>query len=123
MTSESAHLRKARHNKAFLATIDVGRPRFLDWAVTVLFYCTLHYVEAWFSRKLDRHFTSHGDRNQAVSRFLAKIAGGYLRLYNRARLARYEQFAMSPADFRRLSADDFAPIEQFVTGDLGISPA
>jgi hypothetical protein len=120
MTSESVHLRKARHNKAFLATIDVGGACFLDWAVTVLFYCALHYVEAWFSRKLNRHFTSHGDRNQAVNRFLTKIAGGYLRLYNRARLARYERFAMNSTDFHRLKADDFAPIEHFVTSDLGI---
>jgi len=122
MTSESVHLRKARHNKAFLATIDVSAPGFLDWAVTVLFYCALHYVEAWFSRKLDRHFTSHGDRNQAVNRFLTRIARGYLRLYNRARLARYEQFAMSSTDFRHLGVDDFAPIEQLVTSDLGVSP-
>lgn len=121
MTSETVHLRKARHNKAFLVTIDVSGPRFLDWAVTVLFYCALHYVEAWFCRKLDRHFTNHGDRNQAVNRFLTTIAGGYLRLYNRARLARYEQFAMSSTDFGRLSSDDFAPIEQLVAGDLGVS--
>jgi hypothetical protein len=120
MTSESVHLRKARHNKEFLATIDVGGPRFLDWAVTVLFHCALHYVEAWFSRKLNRHFTSHGDRNQAVNRFLVRIAGGYLRLYNRARLARYEQFAMNSTDFHRLKSDHFAPIEHFVTSDLGI---
>lgn len=93
----SDYLEKAHHNEEFLSTID--KNKFADWYVTVCFYVSLHYVNAFISRKMKSGFCSH----EKVKRILHPEGSfvdlrmdkdaylDYLQLQNLSRKARYMQ--------------------------------
>ncbi|MGH7331871.1 MAG: hypothetical protein ACREKS_03810 [Candidatus Rokuibacteriota bacterium] len=83
------HLGQARHNAQFYATID--KATFRDWAITVLFYTGLHYIDAVLAGN-NIHPSKHNMRDKPVTtvKELRPIAIDYFALKNRSFNARYE---------------------------------
>jgi len=88
MTTREQHLAQARANRAFYEEL-LGRPEYHDWALTVLFYAALHYVDAFLYPKDP---PNHWERNKlfAVTPLLRALWPKYRRLQEKSQNARYE---------------------------------
>ncbi len=95
MPSEIVHRCQAEHNKQFLDWLDLNTTQYLDWAVTVIFYTALHFVE-WLlaTKNLPKglHSDSHDNRHQAMGRVseLKPIYLDYRELETQSHRSRYE---------------------------------
>jgi len=92
------HISKAKRNERFYRKYDLHTSTFNEWAVIVLFYASMHYVDAVLSQDTSlseelRDPEDHYTRKRAVSqcRNLVPIVVDYLTLYDRSRDARYRQ--------------------------------
>ncbi len=96
MPSESVHKRQAEHNKQFLDWLDLDTTKYLDWAVTVIFYTALHFVE-WLLASKGLHSDTHDTRHQLMGSVseLKPIYPDYRELEFQSYRSRYEgaQFA------------------------------
>jgi len=130
MPTRDEHLDKARHNQRFYESLDINTTDFLDWVITGLFYCALHYIDAYLainSIHPKRHFGS-GQRIDCVDRMkeIREIRSHYRALYDDSRDARYGFY---PAGMRRFTVAevlqrrdyDLAMIRNHVLRLLGIT--
>lgn len=97
MPSEQEHLNQARHNETFIQRLLQGT-RYMDWAVTGLFYTALHYIEAFLATQ-GVHSPTHRSRDTVFSRFpqLTLIYDPYRKLKDASLRARY--LAQGPRAF------------------------
>jgi hypothetical protein len=121
MRTIAEHLEKARHNLAFLDTMDVADDTFADWAIVVLFYRALHLVSIVIHSEGRDHGSSHAERQRSVDAvFTLATAQSYRRLRSRSRIVRYESVRCAATDFERLLRSDFEPlleeVRQYVPG-------
>ncbi len=87
------HIQKAKHNSEFLEKFYSDKTQFPDWAVIVMFYEALHYVDAYLSTKGHIRIDDHRQRNELVDKHLKDIAAIYIDLfYKESRKARYYPF-------------------------------
>ncbi|KYF76748.1 hypothetical protein BE17_44770 [Sorangium cellulosum] len=102
MADEATHLSQAAHNAAFLEAID--KERYPDWAVTVVFYVALHYVDAFLARKGRHEPATHENRERLAKTFteLRRVVPQYLRLKSASVRARYHGEKPSAEDVQRL---------------------
>lgn len=102
MPARDDHLDQARHNARFYATVD--KSAFKDWAITVLFYIGLHYIDAFLAQKRNLHPPIHKTRDNLVATVaeLRPIAINYFALKNGSFNARY----MPPTRFTDKNVDD-----------------
>jgi hypothetical protein len=49
MAKKKEHLKQAQINKAVFDYLGGKNPRFIDWAITTIFYIAVHHVEAAFA--------------------------------------------------------------------------
>jgi hypothetical protein len=86
--SKDAHLNQARHNFAFFQSFD--KALYPDWAVTLLFYTALHYVDAFLATKLMIP-GSHVERDKCLRMVsqLKPLYYDYCHLKNSSHNARY----------------------------------
>jgi hypothetical protein len=122
MPTEEEHIAKAEQNEALFHEFVVSGTH-PDWAMTVLFYATLHYVDAWLSRS-GNHPQSHVDRRRLVKKnqSLHRIYGHYSRLDERSRDARYT-FLQFPANYEQtLYENEYRPIRDMIRNLLGLAP-
>jgi len=91
MPPENDHRRQAEHKKQFLDWLDPDVIPYLDWAVTVMFYTALHFVE-WLLATQGLHSNAHDNRHQAMGRVseLRPIYPDYRELETPSRRSRYE---------------------------------
>jgi hypothetical protein len=90
MPQRDQHLDQARHNAKFYATVD--KKAFKDWAITVLFYTGLHYIDAFLAQQRAAvHPQTHKVRDNAVAMVaeLRPIYANYAALKNASFNARY----------------------------------
>ncbi len=99
MPERHEHLQRARDNELLAAQLkaDVGFSN--DWAITMLFYSALHYVDAFLAGKR-MHPLNHDDRDEEIERngSLTDIYRHYRRLKDFSRSARYEIANYAKAD-------------------------
>lgn len=102
MPARDDHLKQARHNETFYATVD--KLAFKDWAITVLFYTGLHYIDAFLAQRRNIHPTIHKTRDNLVATVveLKPIFNDYSFLKNASFNARY----MPPTRFTDRNVDD-----------------
>ena len=112
MPTKDEHLAKAEGNAAFALSLPLGNQTKIDWALVVLFYAALHYVEAYLST-IGQHLRSHTTRDNAVGRDpnLRKVYSEYQDLKYYGYNARYEVCGFKPADVTNIAAADFAVIK------------
>jgi len=95
------HLTQVATNKALLKRLD--QTRFPDWYITIAFYITVHYVEAYFCKNHTKgHTYSHQSRRAELSRTLFRdfnFRRSYRDLEDLSRKARYLMHGgVTPAD-------------------------
>lgn len=122
------HLRQARHNEEVAHTLGSRPLEAYDWAITVLFYAVLHFVDAYLlqhHRIIPRGHIATRDRNTGqrlpgrndyVKQHLPQIYGAYTVRYSASRRARYEGAFLdsrSVGYYQKLRNNEFASARQF----------
>lgn len=125
------HILKAERSEGFYAKHNMASldsATFNEWAVVVLFYISMHYIDAVLSQDTSlpedlRDPTDHPTRNRAVSQCssLTSVGSMYLNLYQRSRDARYNRICF-PNDFvYKLEKISFKPVREYTRKQLGLS--
>ena len=121
------HISKAKRNERFYLTFDLDTAIFNEWAVVVLFYALMHYVDAVLSQDTSlsgglRDPEDHYARKRAVSQChnLAPIVVDYLTLYDRSIDARYRQTSFPEGYLRNLKISLFEPVKSHLYKCLGL---
>jgi hypothetical protein len=117
MPSEQEHLVGAASNRALAhVLLEHADP---SWAAVLAFYCALHLVNAYLIR-MGISVQSHRTRDTYIARMsdLIPIYENYRRLESHSRWVRYDLRKLSPAEVKRLMADDLAAIESTITNLL-----
>lgn len=122
------HVTKAERNETFYSTHKLDTGIFNEWAVVVLFYVAVHYVDAVLSQDALlsqelRDPETHQRRNQAVSScsLVHPISAKYLNLYNRSIDARYKRISFPDEFLQKIENDFFKPIREHLRNQLGLS--
>ena len=126
------HILKAERNEEFYRKYDMSSmdaATFNEWAVVVLFYTSLHYIDAILSQDDSlpddlRDPADHRTRNRALSRcsrLSVIIKTIYLNMYQRSRDARYRIICF-PNDFIcKFETYSFKPLREHIRRQLGLS--
>jgi hypothetical protein len=87
---KTQHLERAQENEDLANTLDLERGVEVDWAIIMLFYSALHYIDSVLAIK-NRHPKNHGARDSDVENHgtLNPIYNDYRRLKDASREARY----------------------------------
>lgn len=119
MPSTQEHLAKADRNAAFALSLPLDSQARIDWALIILFYAALHYVEAYLA-KMGQHLRSHTARDLIVGRDsnLKKIYTEYQNLRFYGYNARYEVYGFKAEDVTQHAAKDFATIKASIRAIL-----
>ncbi len=124
MPSEHRHIARAENNEQFYNQFNLANTGFLDWAVTALFYGSLHYVDACLARYPGGGFhpTSHSKRAQviALDAFLQNLYSDYEELKNRSEDARYNLVVFPPNFVAMLRGTEFERIRALIRSRLGL---
>lgn len=122
------HLQQAWQNEALASQLGSLPLAAYDWAITVLFYAILHFVDAYLLQHhgiVPRGHTATRDRrtgqripgrNDYVRQHLPQIARAYQVLYTASRRARYEGAYLGPNSagyYQRLRDNEFATARGF----------
>ena len=122
------HLRQARQNEALAHKLGSPLLEAYDWAITVMFYALLHFVDAYLLEH--HHLIPRGHtatwnrrrrqripgRNDDVKQYLPEIYDAYKLLYDASRRARYEGAYLtsgSVGDYQNLKNNEFASARAF----------
>lgn len=116
MPSKEQHAEQASKNERFYDSFDLDKTKFLDWAITALFYSLLHYVDAYLDLKLRYHPKNHTNRTPLVSNDsnLKQIYLKYRRLKDESEAARYDVKVFKPAQIRQLKQCKFDPAKSHI---------
>jgi hypothetical protein len=117
------HIAQARHNEAFLGTLDLRSSPYLDWAITVIFYAALHYLRAIFARNLITNIARYGDMDKAFERLAVMkrnpgIYDDYRQLKDDSREARYNMWRPGPAEVIEFRDGELSRIREFVLANI-----
>ncbi len=124
MASVVEHLAQARHNEAFLASLDLPTTPYLDWAVTAIFYAALHYLRGLLARHHVTNISRYGEMDTAFDR-LAVLRGNpgiyidYRQLKDDSRAARYNMWRPPYGEVVDFRDGELRRIRDFVLARLG----
>ncbi len=114
MPNTAEHINQAQHNEAFFNSMDqMDQSVYSDWAMTVLFYTALHYVDALLAQHGILGPGGHDVRDNHVARQseLRPISHLYFRLKSRSRNARYYCRRFNQAEIQRAQNQDLEGIK------------
>ena len=88
MPTKQEHLDQANHNEQFYGSFN--RADYKDWAVTVLFYIALQYIDAFLATK-GIHPGKHDTRDNSIQRIseIRSLWPHYRFMKDHSRTARY----------------------------------
>jgi len=128
MPSVQFHIKKARRNESFYQSNSIETSGFNDWAIVILFYTIMHYVDAVLKQDTSlsnelRDPNCHPDRKIAIAKCseLDQITSNYLVLYERSREARYYRHDFPDDYFSRLVSLVFKPTQEYLIKHLNLS--
>lgn len=118
MPTQRQHIVKQEHNEALFG--ELVNSAFPDWAVTALFYASLHLIEAHLPPPVGTR--RHVERERAIfaARDLTVVYGHFRELKDQSGDARYDCVIFTEADVRALHDQRYAPLRRHVRGLLGI---
>lgn len=88
MPNRVEHETRAQANERIAAQLRLADSHEVAWAVTILFYAALHWLEAYFDETTGAHHLTHSDRFFDTDGL--PIGQKFRRLYYASRRARYE---------------------------------
>ncbi|MGH9343341.1 MAG: hypothetical protein ACRD19_06230 [Terriglobia bacterium] len=85
------HLNWAKNNENLADTFDPADSFNVDWAITILFYAAVHYIDAYLAAR-GRRAQAHDQREREIADdpILAQVWENYRQLKRMSRDARYE---------------------------------
>lgn len=91
MPNRADHLARATENEELAGSLNLDKACQVDWAITILFYAALQYVDAFLAGK-NFHPRSHDSRDTEIGNngSLNPIYADYRKLKDKSRAARYE---------------------------------
>jgi HEPN domain-containing protein len=118
MASQGQHLKQAQHNEAFLASFELAKSLYLDWALTAAFYAALHYLRALMAKYGYMNVSSYGDMDKAFDRLsLLKnnpaVHDAYRQLKDDSRSARYNMWKPGGGDVVD-ARDEMVTVRDFI---------
>ena len=116
MPSKDEHVTKANGSESLALSLVLDNQSRIDWALVILFYAAMHYVEAYLA-KSGVHLRSHTTRDNAMSRdsVLRKIFKEYADLKFYGYNARYEVFGFKATDVTDKAAKHYALIKGYLS--------
>jgi hypothetical protein len=122
MATIQQHKLKAVHNWEFLDSHRLSEGEFADWAVTVLFYCAVHWLRALLAQEgyQVKDYRDEEGAMMGTGIFTQQALRWYLHLKGASRDARYTMRRFSTADFRDFHQDCFVPLKAFITSKLRV---
>ena len=120
MATIQEHKLKAVHNWEFLDSHRLSEGQFVDWAVSVLFYCALHWLRALLAQEGHRvkNYRDEEDAIRGTGIFSLQALEWYRHLKDSSRLARYETAQFPTSVYRDLRQNCFEPFKAFITSKL-----
>ena len=111
MPNSTDHILQAKHNEDFYQVID--KKLYSDWAMTVLFYAALHYIDAFLDR-VGIDPGGHQERDKLVQnrKELCPIWHQYKFLKNRSINARYYCGTFTLTQLQQCYGGDLAAIRK-----------
>ena len=103
MPQKDEHINWATHNRCFWTSIDLDNTPFIDWAVTGIFYESVHWVEALLATK-NHHSSTHTERKTNIVSYeleLRPIWEDYIQLERDSRNARHLCYQHTTEQVRR----------------------
>ncbi|MBI5408068.1 MAG: hypothetical protein HZA14_01730 [Nitrospirae bacterium] len=93
MPTVKQHIKKSQYNESFFEDV---KDNYQDWAITGLFYASLHLIEAFLALK-GIHVENHVERSKYFSRIkeLKPLYHEYKSLYEYSVNARYKMTPLS----------------------------
>lgn len=120
---KEGHLSKAFNNEIFLNTFDLNKTKHLDWAITVMFYSALHYVDAYLATKNILKVEGHPERRRHVERYLTPLSKSYNRLNEIGEDARYEiDFKITPDLAEDFKTKRYSYIKSYILNSIQKTP-
>lgn len=117
MPTRGEHVDQSERNEAASGVLDAAAH--YDWAVTTLFYASLHLIDAytWPTRHV-----GHARRKNyaATDPALARMYIHYAELYDRSQDARYDCVHFTAQRFSDLRSLDYEPLRTHIRGLLGM---
>jgi len=92
----------------------------VDWAVTALFYCALHWLRALLAQEgyQVKNYRDEEDAIRGTGVFTLQALEWYRHLKDSSRDARYETTEFSASVYRDLRQNCFEPFKTFITSKL-----
>lgn len=125
MPDLTSHIAKAQRNEQFYHNSNQPLSEFREWAVVVLFYIALHYVDAALSKEAGlpeyfQHPTGHRQRFKAMAKShrLSSAMVVYHYLYNASLKARYTDVRFSKQFLSSFQDMWFGPFRRHLRGIL-----
>jgi hypothetical protein len=123
MASVAEHLAQARHNEAFLGSLDLRTTPYLDWAMTIIFYTALHYIRGVLARHQVTNISTYGEMDKAFDRLplLRQNPGihtDYRQLKDDSRAARYNMWRPANGDIVEFRDGELRRIREFVLAHI-----
>jgi len=122
------HVNKAERNEQFYQAHDLGTSDFNEWAIVVLFYASMHYVDAVLYQDTSlplkmRNPKDHKVRNIAISQCsqLNPIAPMYVDLRDRCWQARYHIISFPSNYLAKFESRVFKPTRTYLRKALGLA--
>jgi hypothetical protein len=108
MPAKGEHINWAIHDRDFWTSIDLDNSPYTDWALTGMFYESLHWVEAFLATK-GHHCGGHRDREWVMlsrcspySSDLRAIYADYDKLKQDSETGRYKCYRHNADEIRQL---------------------
>ena len=119
MPTADEHIKKAARNENF-AEFLATKTKYIDWAVTMLFYAALHYVDAVLAAS-SIHPSKHAERKDAIERndTVKRVYSEYRALETTSVNARYYAMPIDESDWHAVKPQ-FDTLRSHLRNRLGI---
>ena len=118
MPLQPEHIAKAERNEKFAET--VCKTKYYEWAITIIFYSALHYVDAVLAAS-GIHPENHTDRGDAmgVNPTLLRVREEYRLLETLSRNSRYRAMRIDENDLGKAQAA-FGALRSHLRSRMGL---
>ncbi|MDR1813108.1 MAG: hypothetical protein LBQ87_09810 [Candidatus Fibromonas sp.] len=121
MPSFQDHYEHSRHNLEFLESFFLKS--FNDWAITVMFYTSVHIVEALLEREYSIHCRNHRERAGNLAKLDSFPTNAYRALEREAHNSRYKSYKIYDWEAYRFFKDYFQKLIHWFNDHLGETQA
>jgi len=116
MPSFREHGEHSRHNLAFLNSFFLKHSN--DWAVTVMFYASVHMVESILEKEHTIHCRNHTERTGNLPKLPSFPTNAYKALERSAHDSRYKSYKVYDWEAHRIFKDHFLALVRWFNSQV-----